>query len=154
MQTFLPYPDFEKSAQVLDMQRLGKQRVEGMQILKVLLGLGKRNKNGNIAWSNHPAVKMWKGSEVYLYEYTLDMCDEWIKRGYKDTVKQKTSDMWMQQMSALPLASKPWWLGKNKFHASHRQTLLEKNYKHYSQFGWIEKAKYEYWWPTEHEDEK
>jgi len=28
MQTFLPYPDFARSAAVLDRQRLGKQRLE------------------------------------------------------------------------------------------------------------------------------
>lgn len=28
MQTFLPYPDFKKSAQCLDYRRLGKQRVD------------------------------------------------------------------------------------------------------------------------------
>lgn len=37
MQTFLPYPDFDKSAQSLDMMRLGKQRVETFQILQKLV---------------------------------------------------------------------------------------------------------------------
>jgi Pyrimidine dimer DNA glycosylase len=36
MQTFLPFPSFEESARVLDNKRLGKQRVETMQILKAL----------------------------------------------------------------------------------------------------------------------
>ena len=36
MQTFLPYPAFDLSAQVLDRQRLGKQRVETLQVLKAL----------------------------------------------------------------------------------------------------------------------
>ena len=38
MQTFLPYPDFKQSAACLDYRRLGKQRVEGVQILKKILG--------------------------------------------------------------------------------------------------------------------
>jgi hypothetical protein len=38
IQTFLPYPDFEESAAVLDMKRLGKQRVENLQIIQVLTG--------------------------------------------------------------------------------------------------------------------
>ena len=38
MQTFLPYKSFNKSFKVLDYRRLGKQRVEAMQILNVLLG--------------------------------------------------------------------------------------------------------------------
>ena len=33
MQTFLPYADFAQSAKVLDMKRLGKQRVEVLQLL-------------------------------------------------------------------------------------------------------------------------
>ncbi len=36
MQTFLPYPDFARSAAVLDPARLGKQRVETLQILRAL----------------------------------------------------------------------------------------------------------------------
>jgi len=38
VQTFLPYPDFKQSAQTLDWKRLEKQRVEGMQLLKAILG--------------------------------------------------------------------------------------------------------------------
>jgi len=36
MQTFLPYQNFTKSAQCLDRQRLGKQRVEAWQILQAI----------------------------------------------------------------------------------------------------------------------
>lgn len=36
MQTFMPYSDFEKVAQCLDNKRLGKQRVEALQIYNVL----------------------------------------------------------------------------------------------------------------------
>lgn len=39
MQTFLPYADFRASAHVLDRQRLGKQRVETLQIMQALLGI-------------------------------------------------------------------------------------------------------------------
>ena len=59
MQTFLPYPDFQKTAQCLDNKRLGKQRVEARQIISTLEG----KSNG---WRNHPAVKMWKGYEDCL----------------------------------------------------------------------------------------
>mgnify|MGYP001181886526 FL=1 len=38
MQTFLPYESFRKSAEVLDWRRLGKQRVEGMQIINAIEG--------------------------------------------------------------------------------------------------------------------
>lgn len=38
MQTFLPYASYTKSAKALDNKRLGKQRVETLQVLQVLLG--------------------------------------------------------------------------------------------------------------------
>lgn len=38
MQTFLPYSNFAKSVQSLDRQRLGKQRVETMQIMQAIYG--------------------------------------------------------------------------------------------------------------------
>lgn len=82
MQTFLPYPDFAKSAAALDNRRLGKQRVEVLQILKALSGETE-------AWQNHPAVKMWCGHEYSLVTYSLVICNEWVKRGYKDTCTDK-----------------------------------------------------------------
>ena len=36
MQTFLPVADFEESARLLDSPRLGKQRVETLQILRAI----------------------------------------------------------------------------------------------------------------------
>ena len=53
MQTFLPFPDYIQSARALDYKRLGKQRVEALQILNTLTGRSE-------GWSQHPAVKMWR----------------------------------------------------------------------------------------------
>ena len=61
MQTFLPYPDFLDSAQCLDYRRLGKQRVEAMQIHNIVSG--KRSTGG---WINHPAVKMSQQSLIHI----------------------------------------------------------------------------------------
>ena len=36
MQTFLHEPDFARNARALDSRRLGKQRVEALQILRAL----------------------------------------------------------------------------------------------------------------------
>lgn len=54
MQTFLPYSDFRRTARVLDVRRLGKQRVETLQILRALTF-------DDYGWRNHPAVTMWVG---------------------------------------------------------------------------------------------
>ena len=69
MQTFLPYASFEDVARTLDRKRLGKQRVEGMQILNVLA----KPPGYTGAWANHPAVKMWRGYENALKQYVNTM---------------------------------------------------------------------------------
>ena len=61
MQTFLPYADFEKSAQCLDYKRLGKQRVEAFQVYKIVSG--QRTTGG---WINHPIVKFIKKRSTVL----------------------------------------------------------------------------------------
>lgn len=71
MQTFLPFPDYDKSARVLDDRRLGKQRVECLQILKALT-------IPSYGWQNHPAVKMWRGWEMQLCSYASYILDEWV----------------------------------------------------------------------------
>jgi len=128
MQTFLPYPDFEKSANVLDRQRLGKQRVEALQILQTLKGISKGN-----GWKNHPAVIMWNGYEEALFLYEYAICNEWIGRGYRDTCLQKAANIMKVQ---LPIISSvgvryPYWFGSQDFHQSHKSNLLRKMPEHY-----------------------
>ena len=59
MQTFLPYESFAESAKVLDWRRLGKQRVEGMQIIKAITGEKRLDGKPYKGWINHPASVMW-----------------------------------------------------------------------------------------------
>jgi hypothetical protein len=130
MQTFLPYPEFDRSAAVLDRQRLGKQRVEAYQIMRAItVGTG---------WSGHPIVKMWTGFEHALQLYSNAMIEEWIRRGYRNSME--TYDI-----SGLTIAY-PWWLGLKEFHSSHRAALLAKDYDHYSRYGWTETPGIEYVW--------
>ena len=153
MQTFLPYADFQESAHCLDRMRLGKQRVESYQILKVLLGFSKPNKKGIIAWSNHPAVKMWKGYEVALLWYTLAICKEWTDRNYKDTIREKSLDLFHQKHYDFDKLiydnhEVPDWLGNQQFHDSHKSNLLRKNKEYYSRFEWSTPDDLPYIWPT------
>ena len=90
MQTFLPYSDSRRSAKCLDYKRLGKQRVEAAQIYKVVSGA--RNVGG---WVNHPAVTMWRGYKDALAVYHNEMIDEWVARGYNNTMA-KDSDFYGQ----------------------------------------------------------
>ena len=122
IQTFLPYADYEKSAESLDNKRLGKQRVETYQILRVLAGIT----NG---WQSHPAVKMWRGHEIALIDYGQAVCREWIKRGYKDTCLIKIGDM-RESFDACS-ASPPDWIADERVHLSHQSNLIRKLPEHY-----------------------
>lgn len=139
MQTFLPYSSFVLSASCLDYKRLGKQRVEARQILNILLGLARPSKNGKVAWINHPAVKMWRGYEVALGWYLDAIIDEWVYRGYKNSMRK--AEVYGQLMF-------PPWLGDQKFHSSHRSNLLRKNREFYSKYGWTEAPDIPYFWPV------
>jgi len=123
MQTFLPYPEFDKTAKVLDRARLGKQRIEAKQIMQVLL-----NETEKKGWRNHPAVKMWKGYEAKLAEYGVAICTEWIARGYVDNQLTYFSARTTQSADA------PEWLGDEEFHKAHQSNLVRKDAEHYSKY--------------------
>ncbi len=133
MQTFLPYPDFLASARVLDQKRLGKQRVETIQVLRGLTV-------PTYGWRHHPAVKMWTGYEEALVRYGLDMCAVWCATGRADTCATTlTVDLaaaggarvirTQQELAAA--GDLPPWLGDEALHLSHRSALLRKDPEFY-----------------------
>lgn len=141
MQTFLPYADFVKSAECLDMRRLGKQRVEVLQILRAIHGETK-------GWVNHPCTKMWQFHTRALVEYGNAICSEWRRRGYKDTCWEKIIKYYyISSLAHHPNTFYPAWFGNKDFHSAHRSNLLRKNPQWYSQFGWIEPENLPYVWP-------
>jgi hypothetical protein len=87
--TFVTDNDPVQCAKNLDYRRLGKQRVEAFQLLNVLLERGDKTKG----WSNHPALLMWKGYENGLKYYLNCMIDEWINRGYNNTMAHEVYDV-------------------------------------------------------------
>lgn len=139
MQTFVPEPDYIGSVAVLDRQRLGKQRVETLQIMNVLAGLTK-------GWTNHPAVKMWRGNEYSLLLYQTATCNEWTRRGYKDTCLDKTRAVFYDHFDSP--GEKPFWWGDDRIHLSHRSNLIRKDPEHYRKF-WADcPDDIEYYWPV------
>ena len=130
MQTFLPYSNFQKTAEVLDYRRLGKQRVEGMQIIKTILTPEQKG------WQNHPIVIMWTPYVQALMLYTNTIINEWIKRGYNNNMK-------LYEIDSITM---PHWLGNKEFHASHRANLLRKDPEWYGKYGWIENSESPYVW--------
>ena len=122
MQTFLPYPKFSESAAVLDYRRLGKQRVETLQIMKALL-TGK-------GWVNHPVTKMWTGYEWALLHYQKACVDAWLELGFKDTCMAKTFDLYFSHVKEERNVVPPW-LGNRAFHYAQKSNLVRKDPDHY-----------------------
>jgi hypothetical protein len=129
VQTFLPYSDFLASAGVLDQRRLGKQRVEAIQVLRGLVSPG-------YGWRHHPAVKMWAGYEEALVRYGLDVCAVWCATGRADTCAGTLTVELAQACGVHRVRGQPElaesddlppWLGRDDLHLSHRSSLLRKD---------------------------
>jgi hypothetical protein len=161
MQTFLPYSNTWATAKCLDNKRLGKQRVECKQILLTLgIDVGEHRGTPLSRWRNHPAIRMWRGHELYLAEYAEVMCIEWLRRGFRDSLKPQFQDV-VASLNETKIGSRrffftspgtaPNWIGYDRLHATHRSNLLRKDRQHYGQFGWQEPADLPYWWPVEKE---
>lgn len=144
MQTFLPYPDYEESARTLDTKRLGKQRVEAVQILTALLARYEDTKYG---WKYHPATRMWAGHALSLTNYATLMCMVWKEHGYKDTCQDKVRQLRFRLMRHESSFNPPSWMGDKYFHESHQSNLLRKLPTHYTQFGWKVPDNLPYVWP-------
>ena len=146
MQTFVPFSTYEESAKCLDMRRLGKQRVECLTIMRIIT-----DKDYIGAWVNHPAVRMWEGSERALLEYSNAICDEWTSRGYKDTCKEKINDLFLnfKKNGGNSKFKEPIWFGDEEVHKSHREALLYKDEEHYRKFFPNDLPNLNYIWPTD-----
>lgn len=139
MQTFLPYESFARSASVLDRYRLGKQRVENLQIMRALI-------DPSAGWQNHPAVKMWRGYGCALMLYQHAICTEWVSRGYKDTCLFKTDAIHDLELSHR--LEMPPWLGDPDFHRAHQSNLIRKDADYYGPLFPDVPADLDYVWPV------
>jgi hypothetical protein len=131
MQTFLPYPSFAASAAVLDGPRLGKQRVETLQIARAILV-------PTYGWQRHPAVGMWRGYLPALTAYGLAMTDAWTARGFADSVRDQLVEFAPEvdgrsQEELAEAGLLPPWLGDEAVHESHRSRLIAKDPAFYRQ---------------------
>ena len=132
MQTFLPFPDFTASARVLDDRRLGSQRMEGLICLRACIRPG-------YGWRHHPAAKMWNGHEEALARYVLEVCAEWTRRGFADTVaasvRAEVAGIGVRRIRTQPSLARagrlPSWFGDDRFHRAHQSNLLRKLPDHY-----------------------
>ncbi|WP_236243540.1 MSMEG_6728 family protein [Streptomyces sp. CC228A] len=154
MQTFLPYPSFAASARVLDRRRLGKQRVEALQVLRGLTVPG-------YGWRRHPAVRMWAGYEEALVRYGLEICGTWTAGGHRDTCAASLlagfralhPDAGVREQEELAARGElPPWLGDSAFHTSHQSALLRKDPEFYAELFPGVPAGLGYVWPASDRD--
>lgn len=131
MQVFLPLPNYRVSLKLLDRQRLGKQRVECLQLIQG-------------SWPNHPASKMFRNNHNSLCEYGIECCLLWRARGYDDTCLEQIISLIKPNLTW----DKPVWFGDPSFHASHRSNLMRKYYGYYGNLGWKEPTDLPYIWPS------
>src|SRR3954451_5109029 len=129
MQTFLPVADFEESARLLDSPRLGKQRVETLQVLRAL-------ELPDYGWASHPVITMWRGRTAGLVAYGLAMVRVWRERGFADTtetlIAEFAPDVVGRPQAELAAAGLlPSWVGDEALHRSHRSNLLAKDPEYY-----------------------
>ena len=81
-----------------------------------------------------------------LLTYGLNICEEWIRREYKDNMRNRfLSKLWKLHYKKI-IYENPSWLGNRKFHLAMRRNLLRKDKKYYSKFGWKVKDNLPYYW--------
>lgn len=135
MQTFLPSRTFNVSAEMLDNKRLNKQILEGYQILNVL-----SNDDPHAGWRNHPAVKMWKGAEHFLYTYVLAMVAEAKKRGIRTENNMANLERLRNAKGELWGKTIPSWYQNSdimkKITTTHRANLYMKDPEYYVRFSY------------------
>jgi hypothetical protein len=134
--TFIPFTSFEKCAACLDNKRLGKQRVEAMQIINIITGATQTK-----GWRNHPVVVMWKDHPDALKMYYNAVVSEWIRRGFVNNMP----------LYEVPAGYEmPWFMDCLTVQMSHRGNLVRKYPEYYAQqFGILPQnyTAYSYVWP-------
>jgi hypothetical protein len=147
VQTFVPFADFARCAAVLDDRRLGKQRVEALQIARALCRPG-------YGWRHHPVVRMWRGRPEALARYATEICDEWVRRGHPDTcLVQLLNELGLDTAPTQAQLARdgrlPSWVGDDAVHRSHRAALVRKDPSHYRPLLGDETDDLPYVWPDE-----
>lgn len=118
MITFLVCEDFVLNAKLLDSQRLGKQRVEAVQILDAI--------QKGTKWKNHPIVHSWRPFIEALKYYINCIILEWVNRGGNNNIP-------LFEIPSIILI--PWWCQWDRLHQSHRAMLMRKNpFYYYDKF--------------------
>ena len=114
MTILLPYPSFEKSAEVFDRYFLSVQIRQCVELL-----IGQTSKQN---------AAMWEGCHEAVKHYHDVMVHKKIKRTYRSKhTEYEVGEIVM-----------PKWFGWSIVHRSHRSFLLHRAYYYYKKFNWPE----------------
>lgn len=145
MQTFLtstnpdPVEACRETFNMLDNARLGKQRLEAVQLIKG-------------QFPNHPAAKMWVGHKHALAMYAAFACIHWRERGFNDSLLPKLERA--MERTRRPLVW-PWWFGHPAFVRCHKSKLYYKGSPKWVgavEFGLGAPHQLPYLWPDPHDE--
>ena len=131
MLTLLPYPNFQKTAEVMTAETLFQQIVEINNILNVLHQVT----DDASSLENDPGVLIWKNDEVQLAALGLILCLELNFRGTpKFLVQMEAQGLEDQLQHHLDCAAtggfgmtRPKWLGNSELHLSHQSELIRQD---------------------------
>lgn len=124
MQIFIPYEDAFKTAKVLDNKRLNKQIIECKQIVNAALG-------ESTAWRNHPVVLMYKDYTPWVNWYMLVLKNEQAMCKGNTSIADAE---YIYNIIRNIEPSRPYFLGLELLHRSHRSRLYVKDNIHYASF--------------------
>lgn len=130
MITFLPFPDFAKSAEVLDSNRLIKQIAEAKWMIDAL-----ESGDNTSRTFKHPACQMWIGHESALKAY-FNACLGEALENRKFKIKAYDYYRWdIHEYHEFDIKSGlydyPWWFKDERFHKAMRSRLIAKYSIHY-----------------------
>lgn len=138
-QTWLPLPSFTDSVAHLKENHLGVQRLHVLELLEHFHDPEESQLPYNYqkhALDDHPIVDMWRGYELQLCEYGLEVCEEWTRRKSRriDPFYNKISLHLEWANTEEAYMHKPNWFGDVDFHISHQAALLRLDNKWYSAY--------------------
>lgn len=119
IEIYLPYEDFQKSLECMDVRTLGNQRIESFQLIKTLVW-----DEPKTSYSS-PVEELWKNHTIALVKYYNMSVDLWKEKGFKNTFPKITNFKFPEEISL------PECIGNSNFHRAYQIQLLKENRKHY-----------------------
>lgn len=134
IQTWLPLPSFKESAESLSDEDLFKQVLDGLRVIELLHEIPRNeSKLPHEYWAAEPIDPlqpggMWRGCEMQLCEYTLEICEEASIRGRRQHPMMEAIAEHLEWATGEDsYMGKPSWFGNIDFHLSHQSALIRKN---------------------------